>query len=197
VAQFCFRFEMLAKSRETPPMNMLARHSKIDSPAAAPVKVPPPVAAPVPAPPVAAPAAQAQPAPISTRPHAGPSIISAALTVIGKLESAGDIQIEGKVEGDVRGQVVRIGSAALIKGTVFADVVETAGTIEGKIEARSVALMATARMIGDVVHQSLQIIPGAHFTGSSRPRPRQEKEKIERPLEAALLSEMNPDGLNA
>src|SRR5215475_2410784 len=113
-------------------MNMLARHSKIDSPAAAPVQVPPPpVAAPVQAPPAAAPQAQAQHSPISTRPHAGPSIISAALTVTGLLESAGDIQIEGKVEGDIRGQVVRIGSTAVIKGTVFGDVVESAGTIEG------------------------------------------------------------------
>jgi cytoskeletal protein CcmA (bactofilin family) len=176
-------------------MNMLARHSKIDSPAATPVQAPPPVVAPVQAPPVAAPSAQAQHAPISTRPHAGPSIISAALSVTGKLESAGDIQIEGKVEGDIRGQVVRIGSAAVIKGTIFADVVESAGTIEGKIEARSVALMATARMSGDIIHQSLQIIPGAHFSGNSRPHPR--VEKIERPVEVAPLLQMNSDGAAA
>ena len=157
-------------------MNMLARHSKIDSPAAAPVPAPPPVAAPVQAqPPVAAASAPAQHSPLSTRPHAGPSIISAAVTVTGKLESAGDIQIEGKVEGDVRGQVVRIGSSAVIKGTVSGDVVESAGTIEGKIEARSAVLVGTARMIGDIVHQSLQILPGAHFNGTSRPHPRPEK----------------------
>src|SRR5262245_52760403 len=107
---------------------MLGRHSKLDSPAAAPVQVPPPVAAPVPAPPVASPQAQAQHSPLSARPHTGPSIISAAVTVTGMLESAGDIQIEGKVEGDIRGQVVRIGSTAVIKGSIFADVVESAGT---------------------------------------------------------------------
>ena len=179
-------------------MNMLARHSKIGSPVAAPVQVPPaavpsqvppPVAAPAQVPPVAAPRAQAQHSPISTRPHAGPSIISAALTVTGLLESAGDIQIEGRVEGDIRGQVVRIGSGAVIKGTVSGDVVESAGTVEGKIEARSVALLGTARMSGDIVHQSLQILPGAHFTGSSGPLPR--AEKIERPAESMTLPLMN------
>ena len=156
-------------------MNILARHSRIDLPVTAPVPVPPPVAVPRP---------QAQHSPISARPHAGPSIISAALSVTGRLESAGDIQIDGKVEGDIRGQVVRIGSTAVIKGTVFGEVVESAGTIEGKIEARSAVLMGTARMSGDIVHQSLQIGQGAYFNGNSRPHAK--AEKTARPVEVAL-----------
>ena len=105
----------------------------------------------------------------SPRVYAGPSIISAALTVVGRLESAGDIQIDGKVEGDVRGQAVRIGSGAVIKGSVTGELVELAGTLEGKIEARSAVLTKTARMSGDIIHQSLQIDEGSFFNGSSRP----------------------------
>ena len=105
----------------------------------------------------------------SPRTYAGPSIISAALTVVGRLECAGDIQIDGKVEGDIRGQGVRIGSSAVIKGTVTGELVELAGTLEGKIEARSAILAKTARMSGDIVHQSLQIEEGSYFNGSSRP----------------------------
>jgi cytoskeletal protein CcmA (bactofilin family) len=101
--------------------------------------------------------------------NAGPSLISAALIVIGQLESAGDIQIDGKVEGDIHGRMVRIGSGAVIKGTVFGEGVELAGTIEGKIEARAVVLTTTARMSGDIFHQSLQIDKGAFFDGISRP----------------------------
>ena len=48
----------------------------------------------------------------SPRVYSGPSIISSALTIIGRLESAGDIQVDGRVEGDVRGQAVRIGRAS-------------------------------------------------------------------------------------
>lgn len=103
------------------------------------------------------------------RTYAGPSIISAALTVVGRLECAGDIQIDGKVEGDIRGQGVRIGSSAVIKGTVTGELVELAGTLEGKIEARSAVLAKTARMSGDILHQSLQIEEGSYFNGSSRP----------------------------
>ena len=41
--------------------------------------------------------------------------------------------------------------------------------IEGKIEARKAILLATARMLGDIVHHSLQIVPGAVFNGTSPP----------------------------
>jgi cytoskeletal protein CcmA (bactofilin family) len=103
------------------------------------------------------------------RTYAGPSIISAALVVVGRLESAGDLQIDGKVEGDVRGQGVRIGSGAVIKGTVTGELVELSGTLEGKIEARSAVLTKTARMSGDIIHQSLQVDEGSFFNGNSRP----------------------------
>jgi cytoskeletal protein CcmA (bactofilin family) len=140
-------------------MNMLARSNK------GPVQL---VTAPINDPQSAPPRAPEQHAP-SARTYAGPSIISAALSVTGRLESAGDIQVDGKVEGDIRGQTVRIGNSAVIKGTVFGEVVELAGTIEGKIEASSTVLTKTARMTGDILHQSLQIEQGAFFNGNSRP----------------------------
>ena len=156
-------------------MNILARHNKVDSPINAPAKASSPISVPVQVPPAAAPRAPAQNSAVSTRPPVGRSIIGAALTVTGQLQSAGDIQIEGKVEGDIRGQVVGIGSTAVIKGTVFGDVVESAGTIEGKIEAKTAILMGTARMFGDIFHHSLQIVPGAQFIGTSRPHPKAQK----------------------
>jgi cytoskeletal protein CcmA (bactofilin family) len=111
-----------------------------------------------------------QPSAKASRAYAGPSIISSALNVTGRLESAGDIQIDGRVEGDVRGQTVRIGDGATVKGTIMGALVELAGTIEGKIDAESVVLAKTARMSGDIVHRSLRIDAGAHFDGNSRPR---------------------------
>ena len=139
-------------------MNVLARISKVSDYTGTESTVDPQRATP-----------RAAEHPASSRSYAGPSIISAALTVTGRLESAGDIQIDGKVDGDVRGQAVRIGGAAVIKGTVFGELVELGGTVEGKIEASSVVLAKTAHMTGDIVHQSLKIDAGAHFNGNSRP----------------------------
>jgi cytoskeletal protein CcmA (bactofilin family) len=139
-------------------MNVLARISKVSEfPGTDPVEEPRPVTR-----------SEPQPAK-SSRAYAGPSIISAGLSITGKLESAGDIQIDGKVEGDIRGQAVRIGDGALVKGTVTGELVELAGTVEGKIEAETVVLAKTARMTGDLAHRSLRIEAGAHFDGNSRP----------------------------
>jgi len=106
----------------------------------------------------------------ASRSHVGPSLIGAGLTIVGRLECAGDLQIEGTVDGEVRGQGVRIGSGAVVKGAVVGEIVQLAGMIEGNIEADSVILTKTARVSGDICYQSLQIEEGAYFAGHSRPR---------------------------
>ena len=97
------------------------------------------------------------------------SVISKALKITGQLESTEDIQIDGEIDGDVRGVGVKIGNNAKVKGTVYGDEVELAGTIEGKIEAKKVILNGTARMQGDVVHQDIKIESGAFIDGHLKP----------------------------
>jgi cytoskeletal protein CcmA (bactofilin family) len=115
--------------------------------------------------------AQAQPnspqAPKTGVPMA--SVISKALKITGQLESTEDIQIDGEIDGDVRGVGVKIGNNAKVKGTVYGDEVELSGTIEGKIEAKKVILTGTARMSGDVSHQDIRIESGAFIDGTLKP----------------------------
>lgn len=96
------------------------------------------------------------------------SIIGPGLTVTGNLESDGDIQIEGTVEGDVRSQGVTVGQGATVKGSVYADAVQVAGTLEGKIEAKSVTISKSGHMIGDLIHESLEVQAGAYLDGHCR-----------------------------
>ncbi len=98
-----------------------------------------------------------------------PSVISKTLKIKGQLESSEDIQIDGDIEGDVRGVSVKIGQGAKVKGTVYGDEVELAGTIEGKIESKKVTLTGTARMTGDILHQDIKIESGAFISGSLKP----------------------------
>ena len=97
------------------------------------------------------------------------SVISKALKITGQLESTEDIQVDGEVDGDVRGISVKIGNNAKVKGTVYGETVELAGTIEGKIEAKKVVLTSTAHMSGDVIHQDIKIDSGAYIDGHCRP----------------------------
>lgn len=97
------------------------------------------------------------------------SVISKALKITGQLESTEDIQIDGEIDGDVRGVNVKVGSNAKVKGTVYGESVELSGTVDGKIEAKKVVLTSTAHMSGDVVHQDIRIESGAFIDGHCRP----------------------------
>lgn len=50
-----------------------------------------------------------------------PSIISADLIIHGTLISSGDIQIDGKVDGEIRANALDIGDKAILVGFVYAE----------------------------------------------------------------------------
>ena len=128
------------------------------------------VQTPAPAPESVRPQPVSQPMTSAARPSAtGVSVISRALKITGQLESTEDIRIDGEVDGDVRGVSVTVGNGARVKGTVYGDAVELAGTVDGKIEAKKVVLTGTARMTGDVVHQDIKIESGAFIDGHLKP----------------------------
>jgi cytoskeletal protein CcmA (bactofilin family) len=96
------------------------------------------------------------------------SIISTDLTIKGNLTCAGDIQIDGHLEGDVASHSVKIGEGADMRGTITAETVRVCGTVQGEIKAATVALEKTAKVTGNIVHQTLSIEAGAHFEGQCR-----------------------------
>jgi cytoskeletal protein CcmA (bactofilin family) len=97
-----------------------------------------------------------------------PSIVSANLRVTGDLESEGDIQIDGHVEGDVRSNSVTVGEHAVVSGAIIAQTVHVAGTVKGQINGKTVELARTAKVTGDIVHESLAIEAGAFIQGLCR-----------------------------
>ena len=132
---------------------------------------------PAPVPSAAKPAQPVAQAPSRTSQTPGVSVISKALKITGQLESTEDIRIDGEVDGDVRGVSVTVGSGAKVKGTVYGNTVELAGTIEGKIEAEKVILTSTAHMSGDVIHRDIRIESGAFIDGHCRPGQRKPEER--------------------
>ena len=94
-----------------------------------------------------------------------PSIISADLTIDGNLSSGGEIQVDGVVNGDIRCKAVIVGVKGSVIGEVVAQTVRMHGAVKGMVRAKSVFLASTARMSGDVEHESLAIEPGAYMEG--------------------------------
>lgn len=97
-----------------------------------------------------------------------PSIISADLSITGDLASSGEIQIDGTVEGDIQCSVLIVGVNGSVTGEIKAETVRLHGRVTGQVRAATVFLAATARMIGDVAHESLAIEPGAFMEGHCR-----------------------------
>lgn len=99
-----------------------------------------------------------------------PSIISPDMTITGDISSTGDVQIDGAVDGDVKAETLTVGEQGTVNGTVRVDKVRILGRINGELHAESATLLASAKVIGDVVHESLSIEAGAMIEGHCRRR---------------------------
>ena len=88
--------------------------------------------------------------------------------VTGTLTSTGDIQIDGRVEGDVRSSGLVIGDKAFIQGEIFADDVTVRGRVQGGIRARKVLLCTTSHVEGNILHEAFAVEAGAFFEGNCR-----------------------------
>jgi cytoskeletal protein CcmA (bactofilin family) len=104
--------------------------------------------------------------PSAPKEKAPASVLSSDLTIKGNLKTAGDVQIEGTVEGDIRAHLLTVGETATVKGECMADDVIVNGRVIGRVRGLKVRLTATARVEGDIVHKTIAIESGAHFEGS-------------------------------
>jgi cytoskeletal protein CcmA (bactofilin family) len=107
-----------------------------------------------------------------------PSVLSGDLTVKGNLLTSGDIQVEGKVEGDIQAHLLTVGETSEIKGEIRADDVIINGQVVGTVRGLKVRLTNKARVKGDIIHKAIAIESGAHFEGSV--------ERKDNPLEGNL-----------
>ena len=85
---------------------------------------------------------------------------------MGNLKTAGDIQVEGTVEGDIRAHMLIVGETATIRGEIVADDIVVNGRVIGRVRGLKVRLTSTARVEGDIIHKTIAIEAGAHFEGS-------------------------------
>lgn len=90
-------------------------------------------------------------------------IIGQGLKVIGR----GVLQIDGEIEG-VQGAEVIIGAQGKVTGVVAGQQVVVRGKVSGVVCAKTIALLSTSNVDGDIHHMSLTIEQGAQFDGRSR-----------------------------
>jgi cytoskeletal protein CcmA (bactofilin family) len=98
------------------------------------------------------------------------SVIDAWLTITGNLQSEGEVQVDGQVEGDIRCAHLVVGKDATITGNIVAEEVVVRGKVIGTIRANRVILQDSARVESEIFHKKLAIEEGAVFDGQSRLR---------------------------
>ena len=100
------------------------------------------------------------------RSKAAPSILSHDMHVVGQIFSTGDIQIEGRLDGDLRSHAVTVGEQAEITGEVAGETVTVFGKVKGTIRGKQIYLCATCEVDGDVINEALAIETGAKLNGA-------------------------------
>ncbi len=98
-----------------------------------------------------------------------PSIIGPDLKIVGHLKSNSAIQIDGTVEGDIDVPLLTVGEQGKVDGSTVAETVRIFGTVNGRVQAKTVHLDKSARVTADITHETLTIEAGAYFEGKVHP----------------------------
>jgi cytoskeletal protein CcmA (bactofilin family) len=96
------------------------------------------------------------------------SVIDRWLLITGDLAGDGELQVDGKVNGNIRCARLVVGKDGSINGCVTADEVVVRGGVKGVIRAHSVILLDSARVESDIFHKTLSVEQGACFQGHVR-----------------------------
>lgn len=104
---------------------------------------------------------------------ASQTVISSDVEIVGTIKTTGSIQINGKLEGDLHSEGdATIGKSAQIKGSLHANSIIIAGSINGNMIAKDrIQMQATARVNGDIKSKRLSVEDGVTFVGRSEVNP--------------------------
>jgi cytoskeletal protein CcmA (bactofilin family) len=97
------------------------------------------------------------------------SVIGADVVIKGNVAASADLHVDGKVEGDIACASLVQGEASVIEGAIEAETARLAGCVMGKVVARELVILKSARIEGDVQYDALTIEHGARVEGRFAP----------------------------
>ena len=89
------------------------------------------------------------------------SIIGRGAIFKGKISNASTIEINGRVDADIKSDKVTLGKNANLEGSITSELVVISGNYQGKIKADSVWLTDSSVITGEINYKSLQMDRGA------------------------------------
>lgn len=113
------------------------------------------------------------------------TLISRATKVIGDLHFTGELQLEGKVTGNIiaedeKDAKVVIADTGVVEGEIRAPVVIVNGKVMGNIySSKHLELAAKGNVTGTVNYHSIEMVKGAQVNGSMINKPQESASVLE------------------
>ncbi len=96
------------------------------------------------------------------------SVIDISLTIVGDLDTEGDVRLDGRVCGNVRCAQLIVGKDASITGGIVATEAIIRGRVMGTVRANTIVIQGSAQVESEITYGSLAIDDGASFEGAVR-----------------------------
>lgn len=96
------------------------------------------------------------------------ALIDACLNIDGNLETEGEVQVDGRITGNIRCAHLTVGRDAVILGDITAEEVVVRGKVTGVIRGNRVILQDGAQVESEIFQSKLTIEEGANFKGMIR-----------------------------
>lgn len=113
--------------------------------------------------------------------------ITAGVTVTGSVDCAAELQIGGRIDGDVRCHTLFLEEDGAVSGDIVAERVRVAGLVEGTVEAVDVAIEPTGRIVGSITYGRLKVGAGGILEGTVKRRPVEATAATAAPVEGGSL----------
>ena len=93
------------------------------------------------------------------------SILASSFSLKGSISCKGELQIDGRVNGNINGEKVILGPDSSMDGTLTADEVIISGKFKGKIKGKSIRLETGALVDAEITYEILAIEDGSSING--------------------------------
>ena len=99
-----------------------------------------------------------------------PSIISGDMCILGNIMSDGVLDIDGRIDGNVKSEIIYVRPNGQITGDIMAGgEVHIYGSVHGVIRSPKVCIYASAHVEGTIIHTNLSIEDGAYIDSQFKP----------------------------
>ena len=93
------------------------------------------------------------------------SILASSFSLKGSISCKGELQIDGRVNGNINGEKVILGPDSSMDGTLTADEIIISGKFKGKIKGKSIRLETGALVDAEITYEILAIEDGSSING--------------------------------